>query len=108
MSHKMKIKRDDEVLVVRGKARGATGRVLKVLPSENRVIVERVNFIRKHTRPNPHQQIQGGILEKEAPIRVENLKVICPSCEEPARLGRRRLEDGTGVRYCKRCGAVIE
>jgi large subunit ribosomal protein L24 len=104
---KVHVKKGDKVLVTAGKNRGAEGKVLRVLPGARRAVVEGVNFMKKHTRPNPQRQIQGGILEKEAPIRLDNLKVICPDCGKPSRLGRKRLEDGTGVRFCKACGATM-
>ena len=104
---KVHVKKGDRVRVTTGKNRGAEGKVLRVLPAQKRAVVEGINFMKKHTRPNPNRQIQGGILEKEAPIRVDNLMVICPDCGKPARLGRRRLDDGTGVRYCKKCDASI-
>lgn len=107
MQQKLHVKKGDRVLVTAGTAKGSEGRVLRVIPGERRAIVEGVNFMKKHTRPNPQRQIQGGILEKEAPVRVDNLKVICPECGKPSRLGRKRLEDGTGVRYCKSCGATM-
>jgi large subunit ribosomal protein L24 len=81
--------------------------VLRVLASDGKVIVERVNMMKRHTRPNPNKGIQGGILEREAPIQVSNLKVICPECGKPSRLGRKRLEDGRGVRVCKNCDATF-
>ena len=102
---KVNVKKNDQVLVTTGKDRGARGRVLRVLASEGKAIVERVNMIKRHTRPNPNKGIQGGILEREAPIQVSNLKVICPECGKPSRLGRKRLEDGRGVRVCKQCNA---
>ena len=101
------IRKNDQVLVSTGKDRGARGRVLRVLASEGKAIVERVNMIKRHTRPNPNKGIQGGILEREAPIQISNLKVICPECDKASRLGRRRLEDGRGVRVCKNCGATF-
>ncbi|HKV11444.1 MAG TPA: 50S ribosomal protein L24 [Thermoanaerobaculia bacterium] len=104
---KLNVKKNDQVLVTTGKDRGARGRVLRVLASEGKAIVERVNMIKRHTRPNPNKGVQGGILEREAPIQVSNLKVICPECGKPARLGRKRLEDGRGVRVCKNCGATF-
>ncbi len=104
---KLKIKKNDEVLVVAGKDRGVKGKVLRMLPAEGKAVVERVNMIKRHTRANPARQIQGGILEREAPVPVANLRLICPECGKPARLGRKRLEDGTGARVCKRCGATI-
>lgn len=105
MSTKLNVKKNDQVLVTTGKDRGARGRVLRVLADKGKAIVERVNMIKRHTRPNPNKGIQGGILEREAPIQVSNLKVICPECGKPSRLGRKRLEDGRGVRVCKNCDA---
>ena len=102
---KLNVKKNDQVLVTTGKDRGARGRVLRVLAEKGKAIVERVNMIKRHTRPNPNKGIQGGILEREAPIQVSNLKVICPECGKPSRLGRKRLEDGRGVRVCKNCSA---
>lgn len=104
---KLKVKKNDQVLVRSGKDRGARGRVLKVLASEGKAIVERVNMIKRHTRANPGKGIQGGILEREAPVQVSNLAVVCPECGKPSRLGRKRLEDGRGVRVCKNCGGTF-
>lgn len=105
--NKVKIKKNDEVLVIQGRDRGARGKVLRVFPAQGTVLVERVNMIKRHTRPNPSQQIQGGILEREAPIRISNLKVICPECGAPTRVGRSRLEDGSSARVCKHCEATF-
>lgn len=107
MPSKVKVKRNDHVLVTAGKDRGATGKVLKVFPQQGTAIVERINLIKRHTRANPQRQVQGGIIEREAPIRLSKLKVVCPECGKAARMGRTRLEDGTGARICKQCGAVI-
>jgi large subunit ribosomal protein L24 len=104
---KLNVKKNDQVLVATGKDRGARGRVLRVLASKGKAIVERVNMIKRHTRPNPNKGIQGGILEREAPIQIANLRVICPECGKPSRLGRQRLDDGRGVRVCKNCGATF-
>ncbi|HTG36636.1 MAG: 50S ribosomal protein L24 [Thermoanaerobaculia bacterium] len=104
---KVNVKKNDQVLVTTGKDRGASGRVLRVLASEGKAIVERVNMIKRHTRPNPNKGVQGGILEREAPIQISNLKVICPECGKPSRMGRQRLEDGRGVRVCKNCDATF-
>jgi large subunit ribosomal protein L24 len=102
---KLNVKKNDQVVITTGKDRGARGRVLRVLAEKGKAIVERVNMIKRHTRPNPNKGIQGGILEREAPIQVSNLMVICPECGKPSRLGRKRLEDGRGVRVCKNCSA---
>lgn len=104
---KAKIKKNDEVLVILGKDRGVRGKVLRIFPGKGTAIVERVNMIKKHTRANPQKQVQGGILEREAPIRLSKLQVVCPECGKPTRVGRKRLEDGTGARVCKHCGATF-
>jgi len=104
---KMHIKKNDQVMVIAGKDRGAKGRVMRVLPQTGRAIVERVNMVKRHTRPNPQQGIQGGILEREGPVHMSNLMLICPECGKPSRTGRKRLEDGTGVRVCKACEATV-
>ena len=102
-----KIKKDARVKVIAGKDKGSEGRVLRVLPEAGRAIVEGVNFTKKHTKPNPQRQVKGGILEKEAAIQIANLQVICTECGKPSRIGRKRLDDGTGARYCKHCGAIL-
>ena len=93
---KVNVKKNDQVLVTTGKDRGARGRVLRVLASDGKAIVERVNMIKRHTRPNPNKGIQ-----------ISNLKVICPDCGKPSRLGRKRLDDGRGVRVCKQCSSTF-
>ena len=104
---KVRIKKNDQVVVLAGRDRGARGKVLRVQPAEGTAIVERITLVKKHTRPNPQRQIQGGVLEREAPIRLSKLMVICSECGAPTRLGRRRLEDGRGVRVCKKCDATL-
>lgn len=104
---KVKLKRNDKVLVIAGKNRGEQGKVLRVLPSTNRAIVERVNMMKRHTRPNPQKQVQGGVLEREAPIHISNLMLICPETGKPTRIGRTRLQDGKGARVSKKSGAVL-
>ena len=84
---KLKIKKNDEVIVLRGKDAGSKGRVLRIFPTDDTAIVERANMIRRHTRPNPNKQIQGGIVEREAPIQISNLKLVCPECGKPSRVG---------------------
>ncbi|MEJ2633779.1 MAG: 50S ribosomal protein L24 [Calditrichia bacterium] len=103
-----KVVKNDTVHILSGNDEGKTGKVLKVFPGENRVVVEGVNMIKKHTRPT-QQLPQGGIVEKEAPIHMSNVKVVCPKCNRPTRVGFRILEDGSKVRYCKHpdCGEII-
>lgn len=107
MAKTPKIKKNDQVLVIAGRDRGTRAKVLRVLPREGKAIVERVNMIKKHTRPNPQKQIQGGILEREAPIQLSNLMVICPDTGKPTRVGKKRLEDGTVVRVAKVSGVEL-
>jgi large subunit ribosomal protein L24 len=107
MQQKLHVKKNDQVLVIAGKDRGVRGRVLRVLPSTRRAIVERVNMIKRHTRPNPQRGIQGGILEREAPIHVSNLMVVCPDCGKASRMGHKRLADGGKVRVCKSCQGEV-
>ena len=104
---KVKIKKNDEVVVIHGRDRGARGKVLKIYPSAGTAIVERINMIKRHTRANPQKSVQGGILEREAPIRLSNLQLVCPECGKPTRVGRARLENGAGIRSCKACGATF-
>ena len=107
MERKLKIKKQDEVVVTAGKDRGARGRVLRVLPAKNAAIVEGINMMKRHTKPNPQRQIKGGVVEKEAPIHISNLMLICPESGQASRVGRRRLEDGKGARIVKRSGAML-
>ncbi|MCJ7813091.1 50S ribosomal protein L24 [bacterium] len=102
----MKVVKNDTVLVISGNYKGKKGKVLKVFPKSNRVIVEGVNFIKKHTKPTQKNQ-QGGILEKEASIHTSNLMVVCPKCNTPTRLGRMVLEDGKRVRVCQSCKEML-
>lgn len=103
----LKIKKNDQVLVIAGRDRGAKGRVLRVIPSKGMAIVERVNLVKRHTRANPQRGIQGGILEKEAPINLSNLMLIDPSTGDATRVGHKRLDDGSVVRIAKKSGATL-
>ncbi len=104
---KLHVKKNDKVLVLAGKDKGREGKVLRVIPSTGRAVVEGVNMMKRHTRPNPQQQIQGGVLEREAPIHASNLMVIDPDSGKPTRIGRKRLADGKGARVAKRSGATL-
>ncbi|MBV8516885.1 MAG: 50S ribosomal protein L24 [Acidobacteria bacterium] len=105
--HKPHVKKGDTVRVLSGKDRGKQGRVLRVNATKGTAIVERVNFTKKHTKPNPGKNVQGGILERESPINVAKLQVVCPSCNEPARLGSHRNEEGEAQRFCRKCKADL-
>jgi large subunit ribosomal protein L24 len=102
------VKKNDTVVVLAGKDRGRRARVLRVFPVKGRAIVEGVNFMRKHTRPNPQKNVKGGILEREASVDASNLMVVCGECGKPARLGHRRLDDGKKVRICRRCNGILD
>jgi large subunit ribosomal protein L24 len=102
------IRKNDDVVVTTGKDRGKRGRVLKVLPEKNRLIVEGVNFIKRHTKPNPQRQVKGGVMEREAPLHASNVQLVCPECGKPTRLGKRILGDGRKVRICRKCEGVVD
>jgi large subunit ribosomal protein L24 len=104
---KLKIRKGDMVMVIAGDSKGAKGKVLEVLVKENRAIVEQVNIVSKHTRPNA-KNTQGGIIKQEAPIHISNLMLIDPKGGNPTRVGRKRTEDGKWVRYAKKSGEVIK
>lgn len=101
------VKRNDTVLVIAGKERGRQGVVRQVLPRENKVVVQGLNLIKRHQRSRSLQQT-GGIIEREAPIHISNVMLICKSCNRPVRVGFRRRDDNTKVRYCKQCAQDID
>ena len=104
--NKSHVKKGDTVVVLTGKDRGKQGKVLRVNATKGTAIVERVNFFKKHTKPNPQKNIQGGILERESPIQISKLQVVCPSCNEPARTGSHRTAEGA-TRYCRKCNTEM-
>ncbi|OUN00439.1 MAG: 50S ribosomal protein L24 [Paenibacillaceae bacterium ZCTH02-B3] len=103
----MHVKKNDTVIVISGKDKGKKGRVLAAYPRENRVLVEGVNMIKRHTRPNPKYP-QGGIIEREAPIHASNVMLVDPKTGLPTRIGYKVLENGRKVRIAKRSGAQID
>jgi len=108
MSERLHIRKDDMVLVLTGKQAKAKGKVLRVFPEKSRAIVEGVNFIKRHTRPNPSRNIKGGIVEREGSIHISNLMVICPECHEATRVARKVFDDGTRHRICRKCNGIID
>ena len=102
------IKKNDNVVVITGRDSGKRGRVLRVIPAKGRVVVEGVNFIKRHTKANPQRNVKGGIVEREAALNASNVQLICPECGAKTRVGRRRLDDGRNVRYCVKCNGVID
>ena len=101
----MKIRKGDKVKVLAGKERGREGTVTRVIPNENRVIVERVNVAKKHLKPN-NKVTQGGIIDKDMPISASNVQIIC-SADGPTRVGYKFNSDGVKVRVCKKCGGEL-
>lgn len=104
---KYRIKKNDTVVVIAGKEKGKSGKVVRIIPKQDRAIVEKLNMIKRHMKPGA-QNRQGGILEREAPIHISNLMLVCTKCTDPTRVGYKILEDGKKVRICKECGEIIE
>jgi len=102
------IRKNDNVVVMTGKDRGKRGRVLKVLAEKNRLVVEGVNIIKRHTKPNPQRNIKGGLVEREAGLHASNVQLVCPECGKPTRLGSKVLGDGRKVRICRKCEGVVD
>lgn len=100
------VKKGDTVLVIAGKDKGKRGKILRVVPDKGRVMVEGINMVKKHQKPN-QQTMQGGIIEQEALIDASNVMLVCPSCNTPSRTGHTILEDGRSVRRCQNCGETI-
>jgi len=107
MTTRMHVKKDDTVIVTAGKDKGKSGKVLRVFTEKGHVIVENLNMIKRHkraTQTNP----DAGIIEKEASLDASNVMLVCSACSKPARTGIRVLDDGSKVRYCKKCDAVVD
>jgi len=107
MAEKCNIKKDDKIKVIAGKDKGKIGKVLKVNRKKNRLLVEKINIVKRHTRPSQTNR-QGGIVEKEMPIQWSNVMVMCNKCVKPARIKMQRLEDGNKVRVCVKCGETLD
>lgn len=103
----MQIKKNDNVMVISGKEKGKKGRVIAVYPSANKVLIEKLNMIKRHTRPN-QQLRQGGIVEKENSISAANIRLICSKCDKPTTVFRKAQGDGPRVRICKECNAALD
>ena len=108
MNLEINVRKNDRVVVVTGKDSGKTGRIIEVNPRKRKVIVEGVNVVKRHTKANSRRGVQSGILEREAPIAVSNVMLICPHCGQATRASHQVLEDGKRHRACKKCGAAIE
>ncbi len=107
MTHTVKIKKDDKVKIIAGKDRGKIGKVLKVNRKDSRILVENINMTKHHQRPNAKNR-QGGIVERETPVRLANAMLMCNKCMTPIRVKMQRLEDGKKVRVCRKCSEIID
>ena len=105
---RIQIRKNDQVKVIAGKDLNKTGRVLRVLRDKGRVVVEGVSFLKRHTRPNPQKRIKGGIVEREAPIHISNVMIVCGACGKATRIGHNLLADGKKVRICRSCNSSLD
>ncbi len=104
---KSTIKKNDNIIVIAGDEKGKKGRVLSVIPENNRLVVVGVNMVKKHMKPNKQFQ-QGGIIDKEAPLSRSNVMLVCGKCNKPSRIAKKTLENNKKVRVCKQCGEVVD
>jgi large subunit ribosomal protein L24 len=105
--NKLHVRKNDQVVVVAGKEKGKTGKVLRVFPEKGRVLVENLNVVKRHTRPS-RANAEGGIIEREAQLDISNVQLVCKACDQPTRTGIRVLEDGSKVRFCKKCNETVD
>jgi len=105
---KFRLRKEDKVMIIAGKDKGKIGKILKLLPKKDKVLVEKVNMVKRHTKGNPYQGQAGGIVEKEAPLAVSNVALLCASCAKPTRVGYKQTEDGKKKRFCKKCSEMID
>jgi large subunit ribosomal protein L24 len=101
------LKKNDVVMVITGKEVGKSGKIMKLFPKKQRVIVEKLNMLKRHSKPSA-QMRQGGIVEREGSIHVSNVMILCNKCNVPVRIGKQILEDGSKVRVCRKCGEVLD
>jgi large subunit ribosomal protein L24 len=106
--NKMTLKKGDVIVVKKGKDKGKTGKILMILPEKNRIIVEKINFVKEFIRPDRSKNIQGGIMEKEAPLSAANVMIYCSDCGQGVRVRKKVLEDGSRIRVCNKCELSLE
>jgi len=107
IAQRFHIKKNDLIMVTQGREKGKSGRVLKVLPEKEKLLIEKINLIKRHTRPHG-QQRRGGILEKESPLHLSNVMLLCEKCNKPVRIRHRSVEGGKKVRVCHKCGESFD
>ena len=103
-----RIRKNDKVKITVGKDKDKIGTVLKILKKKDAVLVEKINVVKRHTKPNPYAKQQGGILDKEMPIHISNVMVVCDKCKEATRVGYRKTDDGKKMRFCKKCNENMD
>jgi len=106
-ARKLHVKKNDMVMIIAGKEKGKSGKVMRVLPEKERVLVENLNKVKRHTRPT-RTNAEGGIIEREAPLALSNVQLVCKACSKPTRTGIRVLENGTKARFCKKCDEIVD
>lgn len=106
--NRVQIRKNDQVKVISGKSLDKVGRVLRVMREKNRVVVEGVSLLKRHTRANPSKNIKGGIVERESPIHISNVMIMCGSCGQATRIGHNILSDGKKIRICRKCGSSLD
>ena len=108
MPRRANIRKNDQVYVLTGKDRGKTGRVMIVMPKEQKVLVEGVNMVKKAVKANPGKNVKGGVVEREQPLHISNVAVVCPETNAPSRVARKILQDGSRIRVAAKSGAVLD
>ncbi|MGH9761149.1 MAG: 50S ribosomal protein L24 [Blastocatellia bacterium] len=108
MNVEINVRRNDRVMIITGKDKGKTGRVIEVIPRKKKLLVEGVNMVKRHTKANSRAGVSGGILDREAPVDISNVMLVCPHCSLPTRIGHQVAGEAQRIRECKRCGATIE
>jgi large subunit ribosomal protein L24 len=104
---KLLIKKDDTVMVVAGKEKGKSGKVIRIIRKKDAIVIDRLNFVKRHLKAGASHG-KGGIMEKEAPIHISNIQLLCKKCNLPTRIGKKTLEDGRRMRVCRKCGEAID
>jgi len=107
MYHKCHIKKDDKVKIITGKDKGKIGKVLKVIRKKDRILIENINIVKRHSKPSAKNR-QGGIVESESPIHWSNVILMCNKCMTPVRIKMQRLDDGKKIRVCRKCNEIID
>ena len=106
-ANRLHVKKNDMVMIIAGKDKGKSGKVTRVFPAKGRLVVENLNVVKRHSKAT-RANAEGGIIEKEAPLAASNVQLLCGACNKPTRTGVRSLEDGSKVRFCKKCNEIVD